>query len=69
VVVTDDKWTLSSCNIKPDSLPFSVDIDSTGRKPVDRDSENCVGHGAYLILKDGWALGSLGHHLGDDRIS
>jgi len=53
VVKTDDKWALHSCDIKPGSAPFSVDINSAFRGSIDRESEDHLAPGAYLILSDG----------------
>ncbi|KAF9502948.1 hypothetical protein BS47DRAFT_1402912 [Hydnum rufescens UP504] len=47
------KWSLYPCNIKPGPLPFSVDIDSAPKEPIERDSIALLSPGAYIILIDG----------------
>ncbi|KAF9504435.1 hypothetical protein BS47DRAFT_1401412 [Hydnum rufescens UP504] len=49
---TKDKWALHSCDIKPGSAPFAADVKSAWKVPIDRESEDYLAPGAYLILND-----------------
>jgi hypothetical protein len=49
---TDEKWSLYPCNIEPGPDPFSVDIDSAPKEPIERDSIAHLSPGAYIILVD-----------------